>query len=42
MRGFILMDLSGNVLEDNAGNINPVFYPAVADFSFQQTVVSDL
>tara|TARA_R110000772_G_C13310332_1_gene440677 strand:- start:73007 stop:74203 length:1197 start_codon:yes stop_codon:yes gene_type:complete len=42
IRGFILMDLSGNILEDNAGNINPVFYPSQADFSFQQTVLSDL
>ena len=42
IRGFILMDLNGNILEDNAGNINPVFYPTQADFSFQQTVLSDL
>jgi uncharacterized phage protein gp47/JayE len=42
IRGFILMDLDGNILEDNAGNINPIFYPSVADFSFQQTVLSDL
>lgn len=42
VRGFILMDLEGNVLEDNAGNINPIFYPAEPDFAFQQTVLSDL
>ena len=42
VRGFILMDLDGNVLEDNQGAINPIFYPAQADFAFQQTVLSDL
>ena len=42
VRGFILMDLEGNVLEDNLGAINPIFYPAQADFSFQQTVLSDI
>lgn len=41
IRGFILMDLEGNVLIDNNQTINPVFYPATADFGYQQTVLTE-
>jgi len=39
-RGFIVRDLDGNIIEDQSGNINPVFYPNDPDESFQQTVLS--
>jgi hypothetical protein len=41
IRGFILMDLNGNLLIDNNNVLNPIFYPNDIDFSFQQTVLQD-
>ena len=42
IRGFRLMDLNGNILSDSAGFLNPVYYPAEADFSFIATVLSTI
>lgn len=39
IRGFIMMDLEGNVLVDNNNVLNPVYYPNTPDFAFQQTVL---
>lgn len=38
-RGFIARDLSGNVIINQSGTVNPIFYPAAPDESFQQTVL---
>lgn len=35
-RGFIMMNLSGTVLSNSSGTLNPIYYPAEADFNFTQ------
>jgi len=42
LRGFLMLDLSGNIIVDNAGVLDPVFYPANPDFSFQASVLSSI
>jgi len=39
IRGFAMLDLDGNLIEDNSNTLNPVFYPNTIDFNFQQTVL---
>jgi hypothetical protein len=39
VRGFLLLDTEGALLTTDAGGLDPVFYPAVADFSYQQSVL---
>ncbi len=41
VRGFLLMDLDGIVIS-NTSNLNPIYYPVDADFSFQATVLSSI
>lgn len=38
-RGFIIRDLSGNIIENSSGTLKPIFYPNAPDVSFQQTVL---
>jgi len=38
-RSFQMLDLTGNIIEDNTGNINPVFYPFPVDYNYQATVL---
>jgi hypothetical protein len=42
VRGFLMMDLDGNVISNVSGTLNPVYYPNKADFSYQQTVLNSL
>lgn len=42
IRGFLMLDLNGNIISNGSGTLNPVFYPEVADFSFQATVLANL
>lgn len=35
-RGFIMMSLDGTVLSNSTGTLNPIYYPAEADFIYQQ------
>lgn len=42
LRGFLMLDLDGNILSNIAGTLNPIYYPTNPDFSFQSTVLSDL
>jgi len=42
IRGFVLYDLDGNIVENLQGNISPVFYPNKNDISFQETVLATL
>jgi len=42
VRGFLLLDLQGNIIIDVAGVLDPIFYSAEADFSLNQTVLSEL
>lgn len=38
-RGFLVRDLSGTVLLDQAGALNPIFYPADPDVSFTASIL---
>lgn len=40
--GFLLLDINGNILSNGSGSLNPLFYPANPDFSYQQTVLKSL
>lgn len=35
-RGFIMMSMNGTVLSNSAGTLNPIYYPAEADFNYAQ------
>jgi uncharacterized phage protein gp47/JayE len=39
LRGFLMLNMDGTVISDLNGVLSPVFYPAVADFSYQSTVL---
>jgi hypothetical protein len=41
-RSFQMLDLAGNIIEDNAGNINPIYYPFPVDYNFQSTVLKTI
>jgi hypothetical protein len=41
-RSFLMLDLEGNIISDNSGNLNPVYYPANPDDSFQQTILASI
>lgn len=41
-RGFIVMDLEGNIIADNNSTLNPIYYPTNPDFSFQSTITSSI
>jgi hypothetical protein len=42
VKGFIMRDLNGNVLSDNANVLNSFYYPNDPDYSYQQTVISSI
>lgn len=42
MRGFLMLDINGAVLSNQTGTLNPIYYPAEADFKFQQTILRQL
>lgn len=39
LRGFLMLDLKGTVINTQTGTLNPVYYPQVADFSYQQSIL---
>lgn len=39
LRGFLMLNLQGGVINTITGTLNPVYYPQVADFSFISTVL---
>jgi len=39
VRGFIMRDLSGQIIQDTGGVISPIYYPTESDESFQTTVI---
>lgn len=41
-RSFQLLDLAGEIIVDNSGNINPIFYPFQVDANFQASVLRNL
>ncbi len=42
IRGFLLLDLQGNIISNNSNTLNPIYYPVQTDFSFQATVLSSI
>lgn len=42
LRGFLMLDKTGAIISNESGSLSPVYYPAVADFSYQQTVLNDV
>lgn len=42
LRGFLMLDLNGNIIQNFAGTLSPVFYPNEPDFSFQQTALATI
>lgn len=42
IRGFVLMNLDGQIIQDLPQKLNPNFYPAVNDFDYQSTILRDL
>ena len=42
MRGCILMDMNGAIIESSTGKLNPVYYPTSPDLFFQTSVLSSI
>ena len=42
LRGFLLLDINGDIISDAGNNLNPIYYPVNADFSFQSTILSSI
>ena len=42
IRSFIMRDLDGNIIEDNAGVMSGVFYPAEVDKTYQSSVLTTI
>ena len=42
MRGFLLLDLNGNIISNASGTLNPTYYPNQPDFSYQQSIYASL
>lgn len=42
MRGFIMMDMNGTIIESDTGALNPVYYPTSPNLFFQATVLSSI
>lgn len=40
LRGFLMLNLDGSIIQNYTGTLSPVYYPAVSDFSYQQTILS--
>lgn len=41
-RGFALLNLKGELIEDLEGTLNPIYYPNQIDFNYQATVLKSL
>lgn len=41
-RGFLMLDLQGNIISNVSGTLNPSFYPNLLDFSFHQTILASI
>lgn len=42
LRGFLMLDKTGTVIANQSGSLSPIYYPNVADFSYQQTVLGSI
>jgi hypothetical protein len=42
IRGFLMLNLDGTIISNFSGTLNPVYYPNVADFAYQSSVLRDI
>lgn len=42
LRGFLMLDLQGNVISNMNGTLTPIYYPQEADFIYQSQVLREL
>lgn len=42
LRGFLMLDMEGNVISNLTGTLSPVYYPNNPDFAYQSTVLQSL
>ncbi len=42
IRGFLMLDLQGNIINTIQGTLSPVYYPSTPDFSYLSTVLRSL
>ena len=43
LRGFLLLDIDGNILSSSSNStLNPIYYPALKDFSFHATILASI
>lgn len=40
LRSFLILDLNGQVISNTSGTLSPIYYPAVIDESFYQTILA--
>jgi uncharacterized phage protein gp47/JayE len=42
LRGFLMLDMNGNIIEDFQGSLNPIYYPSAPDFSFIASALQNI
>lgn len=42
VRGFLMMDLDGNIMVNLTGTLSPLYYPSNPDFSFNSTILASI
>lgn len=42
VRGFVMMDMSGNIISSSPNTLNPIYYPANTDWPYQSTILAGL
>jgi len=42
IRGFLLLNLDGDIISDSQGILNPIYYPSINDFAYQATILKSL
>lgn len=42
IRGMLLLDINGGILSNSSNTLNPIYYPNIADFSYQKTLFNTL
>ena len=42
LRGFLMLDLDGNIIQNFSGTLSPIYYPSQPDFSYQSTVLQNI
>ena len=42
LRGFLMLNLQGGIINTSNNTLSPVYYPQVSDFNFQQTVLRSI